>query len=499
MLRRFSTIQQQVQTCSRFYALSVTANLCGQPFPRTHPHLFKGDHLDSIAVGGFDKHDFERRRKRFADQMHDNSIAFIQSADRHMMTNDIPYPYRQNSDFYYMTGFIEPGACLVIEKYKSDFVQYTLFVRPKNDYREKWDGPRTGVEKTRELLGMNVLEDKLALKLLEENDYSHIYIEPSMDQYNDPSEKNYEIRHKISEYLRKNKNCKGYSHRRIMDELRKIKDVKDVAMLEKAALISSHAFKAAMSSTRPGLSEAHIEAILEFEARLHGAQRLGYPPVVAGGNHANIIHYVMNNQILNENDLLLVDAGSEYHGYSSDITRTWPVSGKFSKSHRMIYEAVLRIQMACIQELQRGNFKTMQDLQNFSVQRTRDEIYNLGGFSSSFIRSHSQQVQTITELLYPHSIGHPMGMDIHENLPKFEQQLTPGMVITVEPGLYIPKEMEHDDRLPASWHDYNIFGIGVRIEDNILITSDGARVITKDTPKTIEEIEHIMADRKSVV
>ncbi len=473
------------KSCTRNYATTVTTHLTGQPFPKTHPHLF--DKQDAVAVGGFDKTDFQERRFRFAEQMYDDSIAFIQSSDRHLMTNDIPYPYRQNNDFYYLTGFNEPGACLVIQKSKT--VTCKLYVRPKDDYREKWDGPRTGVLNTQKYLGIDVDEDKNAIQHLRSNQtFAYVYVEPSMTQFNNPEDNNLSIRSRISEFIQSNKKTTLVNHRNIMDHLRKIKSPKDVAMLLKAANISAHAFQAAMVATKPGVSEAHIEAVLEFEARLRGAQRLSYPPVVAGGNRASIIHYVLNNQVLDSNDMLLVDAGSEYYNYSSDITRTWPVSGRFSKPQKLVYEAVLRVQESCIEAIRNRQVQSLPELHRFSVERTKEEIQEFGGFSM-FSRS---QIAHVTEALYPHSIGHPMGMDIHEDFPRGEK-FVPGMCVTVEPGIYIPHELVEDSNIPVDhYKQLGLFGIGVRIEDDILITEKGIRVLTKDTPKTVEEIEYLM-------
>jgi Xaa-Pro aminopeptidase len=483
-----SKVVSRLVTSKRCYTVgpSITATLTGQPFPKSHSHLFSNkSNDDAIAVGGFNRDDFMQRRIRFASKMRSNSIAFVQSSDRHMMTNDIPYPYRQNNDFYYLTGFNEPGACLIIQKSRNDEVHFKLFVRPKHDYREKWDGPRTGVAKAQEYLGIDTDVDKNAQNYLKSGGFSFIYVEPALAQFNTPDDNNHEIRQQIGQHARSN-NVTIMSQRHIMDELRKIKDSKDVAMLDKAALISSHAFKAAMVATKPGISEAHIEAVLEFEARLRGAQRLSYPPVVAGGNRASIIHYVLNNQTLSKDDLVLVDAGSEYHNYSSDITRTWPVSGRFTKSQKIVYEAVLRIQESCIRELSNGSLRSLKELQDFSVQQTKEEIQNFGGFTL-----FGTQIQAVTELLYPHSIGHPMGMDIHEDF-SHNEAFKPGMVVTVEPGIYIPNELRDDKRIPSLWGDHGLFGIGVRIEDDVLITKNGARVLTRDTPKAMDEIEYLM-------
>ncbi|KAL0486619.1 Xaa-Pro aminopeptidase [Acrasis kona] len=396
-----------------------------------------------------------------------------------------------------MTGFKEPGSCLVIEKRDQSNINYTLYVPPKNDNRERWDGARTGEEKAKEILKIEAAPST-DLQAIFTKKHDFIYFDPSMSMYNDEKEINHQVRNLIYTVNNGQQRTTLVSHRNILDHLRKIKSDKEVEILEKAAEISSHAFKAAMRLSKQGITEGHIEAIMEFESRLRGAQRLGYPPVVASGNRANIIHYVFNDQLLHDDDMLLVDAGCEYHNYSSDITRTWPVSGTFSQPQKIIYSAVLRIQKDCIEGLKNGVFSTMYELQTFANERTAQEVVNFGGLTNGFIFSNQSRINEIAKILCPHSIGHPMGMDIHENKPDFHEPLRPGMVITVEPGIYIPSELAMDSRLPDEWKGKGMFGIGVRIEDNVLIMpNQTAKVITHQTPKEMEEIEHVMNDEKS--
>ena len=237
-----------------------------------------------------------------------------------------------------------------------------------------------------------------------------------------------------------------------------------------------------MRSTKPGMSESHIEAILEFECRLRGGQRLAYPPVIASGNNANTMHYVQNTQILKDGDLLLIDAGCEYFQYPSDITRTWPINGKYSKVQHELYEAVLRVQKKCIENCKPGiNFI---ELQNIAIKSIGEELINLGICSSSTNENH---LNKMIGKLYPHNIGHPLGQDIHEEEPNFNIKFQPGMVVTIEPGIYIPNDLEG---IPNEFK-----GIGIRIEDNILITKEGNENLTFETPKEIEEIEKIISKK----
>lgn len=407
--------------------------------------------------------------------MKNNSVALIPSNMTTIMTNDIPYTFRQNSNFYYLTGYLEPESILLIEKSGNGDLKYSLFVRPNNAHKELWDGPRTGIKTSSELFEF---ENTFSIEDFSKSDflfkgYDYLFLD---------TEASTEFNSKVQEAFSQ-KDVKipkeFYRNSDIMNKIKCFKSKNELNIIRKTCDISADAFISAMKCTKPGLSELHIEAILEFESRLRGAQRLAYPPVVATGNNGNIMHYVQNTQILKDGDLLLVDAAAEYHQYPCDITRTWPVNGKFSKNQRKVYEAVLRIQKQCIEQCGKPGM-SFSKLQEFTVELMKEELLNLG-VCNRF------NIGKLVGELYPHNIGHPMGMDIHEEDPTYNAEFKPGMIVTVEPGIYLSK---YNQSIPEEFA-----GIAVRIEDDVLVTENGYEVLTKNTPKEVDEIEELMKDK----
>eukprot|EP01080_Neovahlkampfia_damariscottae_P001854 gene1854-995_t len=456
------------KTLKRNSILKNYSTLLGQPTSLTHPHLIKTTEVSK----GFTRNEFKSRLEKFIKSMKDNSVACIPSNMTTIMTNDIPYTFRQNSNFYYLTGFLEPDSMLVIQKTNENDSNCLFFVQPKDEFREKWDGPRAGVDIARNYFDF---ENTFSIEEIEKysilDNFSLLYYDQSA---------NSKMNVKLNSIIQ---NCKVgptnmANSNTIFNQLKAYKSPAEIEMLKRSAEISAVAFSSAMRSTKPGMSESHIEAILEFECRLKGGQRLAYPPVIASGNNANTMHYVQNTQMLKDGDLLLIDAGCEYFQYPSDITRTWPINGKYTKEQRDVYEAVLRVQKICIENCKIGI--DFIKLQNIALQTISEELVRLGVCTN-------ENVNKIIGKLYPHNIGHPLGQDIHEEEPNYNVKFQPGMVVTVEPGIYIPKDFEG---VPEQFK-----GIGIRIEDNILITESGNENLTYETPKEIEDIEKIMSKK----
>lgn len=477
--------------------LYSTMLLAAQPLPHTHRHII----ADGNITKGFPAEEFSARRLRFAEKLAQGSIAVIPARKVMHMTSEIPYTYRQNSDFYYLTGFMSPDACLVVAKDINNTCQVHMFVEEKDDRAEKWSGPRTGVDVVQELFGFDkghVLPYRSLVKhlggLISDPQYTVLY-------YDHEKPVNDHVQGLLSQLfgevvpMRSGGAKLGImSPRRMLDKMRCVKSPREIHMLRECGRISGEAFVGMMRGTYPGMSEAHIEALLEFEVRLRGAQRLAYPPVVASGEHrSNIIHYVVNNREVQDGDLVVVDGAAEYYLYSCDITRTYPVSGRFTDPQREIYEAVLRVQEKCIELCNEESKMDLGTLHRQSELFTFEELRALG------ICDNMSDVA----MFYPHSIGHPMGMDIHEHAPSAREPLKEGMVITIEPGIYIPPMSETEnnsglnkheryvlDRIPAKYR-----GIGVRIEDDVVIGKESCEVLTAAAPKQVEEIERIMGER----
>jgi Xaa-Pro aminopeptidase len=446
-------------------------SLIGQPRHSTHPHL-----LSPVEISkGFPVEEFKSRIAKFCSHMQKNSIALIPSNMTTIMTHDIPYTFRQNSNFYYLTGFCEPGSLLVLEK--EDYgSKATLLVRPKDPHRELWDGPRAGVDRAGEIFGFknacHSIEDFDKMDFLHKGYKVAYYDTTSSLEMNDRLQRALEKEIKMTDRF--------HSSATILNKLKSIKSQYEIDIIRRTCDISAEAFKSAMKSTKPGMSEGHIEAILEFESRLRGAQRLAYPPVVATGNNGNIMHYVQNTQLIKDGDTLLVDAAAEYHMYPCDITRTWPANGKFSPNQKLLYEAVLDLQKKIILQCKPG--MTFVKLHKLSVDLIKNALLSLEICTRG-------NVDELSAVLYPHYIGHPHGMDIHEANPVFEEGFVPGNMVTVEPGIYCAID---NLKIPEKWR-----GLAVRIEDDVLITVDGQDVLTKKTPKEVLEIESLMQENNS--
>eukprot|EP00761_Pharyngomonas_kirbyi_P000809 gb/GECH01000810.1/.p1 GENE.gb/GECH01000810.1/~~gb/GECH01000810.1/.p1 ORF type:complete len:573 (+),score=161.43 gb/GECH01000810.1/:1-1719(+) len=463
----------------------------GQPIHNTHPHLVKqGD----LSVG-FDAAEFSKRRVEFSERLTPNSLAIIPSAAHPFMSNDIPFRFRQNSNFYYLTGFLEPESVLVFDKASDGSITEYLFVRKRDPERELWEGACAGIEGAEEF-GIENVQD---FKMLPEQ------IDSLLRQKSAPTE---EVRPLvfldtesltftgtgttttagttlrdavalISDAIQRGAVNGIQSPQGIFWSMRRVKSPREMAMMRRSGAISAAAFRETMKKTSPGMTEFHVDALLEFEMRMRGAQRHAYPPVVAAGNSANTLHYIANDDIIREGELILVDAGCEYHMFSSDITRTWPVSGRFSSEQRQLYERVLDIQKKIIQMCKPG--ATMSQLFSESIRLTCDALCDLG-----IVNMTAQELLKSGKWrqFYPHNLGHLLGMDVHEKGSDMEA-FVPGCVITVEPGIYVSADNPHVANEAFK-------GIGIRIEDDILITEDGYENLTQDVPKEPDEIEELI-------
>jgi Xaa-Pro aminopeptidase len=422
------------------------------------------------------------RRHRLAAEMR-RGVAIVRTAPERARNRDSGYPYRFDSYFYYLTGFPEPEAVLVLvagEKPKS-----LLFCREKNLEREIWDGFRYGPEKAREAFGFDEAHpieklDELIPGLLA--DQPAVYCDVGSDPEWDARVIGWI--NKVRERLRSGVAAPAEIRdvRRALDEMRLVKDAAELDTMRHAARISSQAHERAMRATRPGLHEYEVEAELIHEFRRHGAQAPAYTPIVAGGANACVLHYVQNDALLRDGDLLLIDAGCELDGYASDITRTFPVGGRFSGPQRDIYEMVLAAQAAAIAQVRPGN--RWEDPHDAAVRVLAQGMVDLGlckGTAEGVIESGDYR------RFYMHRTGHWLGMDVHDAGDYKRDgewlRLRPGMVLTVEPGCYVR---------PGEGVPEKFWNIGVRIEDDAVVTESGCEIITADAPKDVAEIEALM-------
>lgn len=425
---------------------------------------------------------YRQRREKLAAAMR-GGVAIMPTAPERTRTRDSHYPYRFDSYFYYLTGFREPDAVLVIvagEKARS-----ILFCRDRDPERETWDGFRYGPEAARAVFGVDEAHpigdlDKLMPDFLADRGAIHCPLgaDPTWDVritgwIN-------QVRARTRSGVTAPSELKDVYA--ALDEMRLIKGPEEIAVMRRAATITAGAHRRAMRATRPGRFEHQIEAELLHEFRLHGSQAPAYAPIVAGGERACVLHYVQNDGVLKDGELLLIDAGCELDGYAADLTRTFPVNGRFSPAQREIYQLVLAAQAAAIAEVKPGNLWD-------APHRAAVKVLAQGLIDLKLIKEGLEQaIETETyRKFYMHRTGHWLGLDVHDAGDYKRggewRALAPGMVLTVEPGCYI----RGGEDVPARFA-----GIGVRIEDDVLVTDAGAEVLTRDAPKSIPDIEALV-------
>ena len=424
-----------------------------------------------------------RRRRALAQSMK-SGIAIVPTAPERMRNRDSDYPYRFDSYFYYLTGFCEPDSVLVL--IAGTRPRAILFCREKNPERELWDGVRCGPVAARKAYGFDeawpieALDEKLPQLLA---DKKAVYFATGMDAAWDARVIGW--LNKVRSQTRTGIAAPGEIRdvRTIIDQLRLVKDVHEIGVMRRAAAISAGAHRRAMQATRPGRMEFEIEAELLHEFRRNGSQFPAYTSIVAGGANACILHYRENDARLNKGDLLLIDAGCELDGYASDITRTFPVNGRFSQAQREIYELVLAAQAAAIRAVRPGkSWQAPHDAAGRVLVRGFIKFGLCKGSVNDVIASGDYR------RFYMHRTGHWLGLDVHDAGEYKDggawKKLRPGMVLTVEPGCYIR---------PARNVPKKYWNIGVRIEDDVLVTRTGCDIITAGAPKTVAQIEALMA------
>lgn len=411
-------------------------------------------------------------------------IAILPTAPHQPRNGDVLFQYRPDSDFYYLTHFPEPDALMVLVPGRPEG-EYILFCREKDALKEIWDGRRQGIEGAIKNYGadqafaIDELESIL-ISLMENRDK----VFTIMGRYPDFDS---EIIHSVSE-IRSKQRTGVHAPSEIVDlghllhEMRLVKRKDEIRLMQQAANISSAAHIRAMQATRPGRFEYQVQAELECEFRLGGSEWPAYPSIVAGGENACILHYTENNCELKDGDLLLIDAGAEYDCYAADITRTFPVNGRFSDAQRAVYEVVLKAQKAAIDAVQPE--RPMIDYHSAAVEVLTDGMIDLGLLKGE----RNELIETKAyNRFYMHRTGHWLGMDVHDvgdyKIDDDWRLLEAGMVLTVEPGMYISAAEDIDEK----WHN-----IGIRIEDDVLVTRKGHENLTAKAPKEIDDIEHLM-------
>lgn len=418
--------------------------------------------------------EYKKRRESFCKSLKKNSLALFVSAEQKVRSNDTEFPYRQDSNFYYLSGFKEDNAAVLFVKEQTSCKVY-LFVQKKDPKMELWTGKRLGEIKAKELFEVDDVftSDQLQEKIKEFSDQKKSF-------YYDFGSKNGVLK-EVLEILKNIDELKNGA--KIVEKMRLIKSNGEIALIKKALSITKDAHHHAMKTAKELDYEYQLQAEFEYIFKKNGAYSDAYTTIVASGDNANTLHYIANDKALKKDDLILIDAGCEYQYYASDITRTIPVSGKFSKAQKEIYEMVLEVEKKIISMIKPNIFRS--ELQNEAEKMLCEGMVKFGILTGSVKELLEQKAH---KKYFPHGIGHYMGLDVHDQNPYKDNKneeipLKAGMVLTIEPGIYLPLD---DKDIPKKYR-----GIGIRIEDNILVTKEGYKNLSQDIKKEVGEIESI--------
>ena len=430
--------------------------------------------------------EFARRRRRLLGLLESNSIAIIPAARASIRSRDTEYPFRQDSDFHYLTGFDEPDALAVLMPGR-DHGEFLLFCHDRDAQEELWNGSRAGTEGACERFGA---DDAFPLADIDDilpgliEGRGRVYYSMGRSPEFDAQILAWvnSIRSKVDAGAVPPGEFTDLDH--LLHELRLFKSAGEQRQMRHAAAITVAAHRRALRQCRAGMFEYQLEAEIQYEFARQGARQAAYPAIVAGGRNACIMHYTANAARLRSGDLVLIDAGCEFRGYAADVTRSFPVNGRFSTRQRALYDVVLAAQRAALEHIHPG--ACWDDAHRASVEVITSGLVDLGllrGNVSSLIRRGAYRE------FYMHRVGHWLGLDVHD-VGDYRpggawRQLEPGMVVTVEPGIYVPA---NNERVPRAWR-----GLGIRIEDDVLITEGGHEVLSADLPTEPDALEALMA------
>ncbi|KAI8325641.1 hypothetical protein GQ54DRAFT_295243 [Martensiomyces pterosporus] len=475
----------------------ITSQWYGQPTHETHPHLV----AEGEVTPGITAAEYEARRQRLLSSLPNGSSLVVFSSRMFFVSPHVFHAYRQDSDFYYLTGWNEPDSVAIIQK--SQFAErgytMTLFANPKEPEKELWEGPRNGLEAAVSVFGADEARPvgefaRHASKLL------HAFKDQGSGSgciYADLDDESGLVRSEQCRSFRNLLKHEGLGSRvqRLATQVQKLRLIKspaEIRLMREASRASAAGFKSIMQGCKPGLSESALQgyfqsacqqALVDEEggrivADRSALTRPAYVPVFASGEHALCMHYVQNSGPVRDGDLILVDAGAEYASYASDVTRTFPVNGRFSAPQRDLYSALLSVQEQMIKLCHAASGYSLNEIHRRSTSMLAAELRQIG-FSAS--------ARDIDDHLYPHHISHYLGMDVHDTVDMTRsQQLKPNMVVTVEPGVYVP----YDNKFPKAFQ-----GIGIRIEDDIVVGSnaDDIENLSVGSPKSVSDIESAMS------
>jgi len=418
--------------------------------------------------------EYKARRDILLSKLHDNSIAIVFSGEYKIRSNDTEYPFRQNSNFYYLSGFLEDNSCLVFLK-KEKKKEVILFVEKKDKAKELWSGKRLGKKEAKKRF--------LVDKVYEYHDLQsklQSYMIMQQNLYYDFNGEASKIA-SVKQYVKGINTILNLNYH--VEKMRLIKSQSEIDLIKKALSITKDAHHKAMKSAKKLEYEYELQSEIEYIFKKNGAYSDAYTSIVACGNSANTLHYISNDKKLVDGELILIDAGCEYQYYASDITRTIPVSGKFSEAQKELYEMVLAVELEIIEMIKPKIKRT-------SLQKKSEELLCKGMIRLGILKGDYKKLikKKAHKKYYPHGIGHWMGLDVHDECPYRDNNgkeitLKSGMVMTIEPGIYIDK---NDTTVPKRYR-----GIGIRIEDDILVTQEGYENLSRGIAKSVQEIESL--------
>lgn len=433
-----------------------------------------------------DSSEYARRRQQLMEAMSPNSIAIVPSAPLTTRNRDVEHPFRQDSDFYYLSGFAEEHAVLVLVPGR-EHGEYVLFCQEKIKAQEIWTGRRVGPEAAPDILGADdafpITDiDDILPGLLEGKDRIYASLGVRQDFDHQLMQWVNHIKTQVRNGSTPPREFSALDH--LLHEMRLIKSAAEIAVMKEAAEVSAEAHKRAMQMVKPGMMEYQLEAEIMHTFMAAGSRWPAYPSIVGAGDNACILHYTQNTEEIKDGDLILIDAGCEMDYYAADITRTFPANGKFTDPQKELYQLVLDAQIAAIEQVKPG--KHWNEPHEAAVKVLVDGLLELGlleGDAEEIIEEEKYRQ------FYMHKTGHWLGMDVHDvgeyRIDGEWRELEPGMVLTIEPGLYVSPD---DESVDEQWR-----GIGIRIEDDVVVTKEGCQVLTVDVPKAIDAIEDLMA------
>ncbi|WP_339721357.1 Xaa-Pro aminopeptidase [uncultured Paraglaciecola sp.] len=433
-----------------------------------------------------DNSEFLSRQTHLLHKMQPNSICLLPASGLVTRSRDTEFPFRQDSYFHYLCGFPEPDAWLVLSNHQEySKGMSVLFCLDKDPTMEIWHGRRVGPKQAKQQYPVNMAfaEDELGERLLDLIDgHQNLYFAQGHNPNAD--ELVFSLLQALRDAPKQSRQAPAslIDSRIILDEMRLFKSTTEIELMRKAAAIATQAHMRAMRFVAADKNEYHLEAEIHHEFAMQGAKYPAYGTIVGAGDNACILHYTENNQVLKDGDLVLIDAGCEWQGYAADITRTFPVSGQFSEQQKQLYELVLRAQLAAFEQIKPNN--TIKQASDVAVAVITQGLLDLDILKGDLTDNIKQQNY---REFYMHGLSHWLGLDVHDvgnyKIDGQDRPLKPGMVLTVEPGIYIAPDAKVDNK----WR-----GIGIRIEDNLLITTSGYENLTLAAPKTINDIEALM-------